>query len=294
MNKKIISSILLIFLVGLLFSNPLLGSKDEKLPDAPRKGGKPLQVLVDWQRDLRETISSFFNKIDGEKGFLFLLGLLGFSFLYGIIHSAGPGHRKTVIFSLFLGRDSKWWEPITAGFLSAGLHGMSGMILILVLYGISKAMLSSRMNKLTLYFEGITYIILFIVALVLFVLKLLEFIGKRHHHHSSNKSSKGLYSTIAAASFFPCPGAVMILIFALALGKFFVGFLSILCLSIGMGITISLTGFLALTGRKGLFLALKNQEHKVEKIASIMEILAYLFLILYSLWSVLPFVVSII
>ena len=62
-----------------------------------------------------------------------LLVLLGASFVYGILHAAGPGHRKTVVFSIFLGKKAAPWEPAALGFLSAGVHAATGMAIVLVL-----------------------------------------------------------------------------------------------------------------------------------------------------------------
>jgi len=294
MNKRLLLILILIVFLLPLGANPFLGNQQEQQPEAPRGKGRTLQVLADWQVALKERMGDFFNALDGDRATLAAFSLLGISFLYGILHAAGPGHRKTIIFSLFIGRKSRWWEPFTAGFFSAGLHGMSGLVLILILHTISRRMLGSRVNTMSLYFEGITYIVLVGVALTLMILKILELTGKRHHHHGEAPSGRGLYSTLAAGSLFPCPGAVMILMFSLAVGKLAAGIWALLFLSLGMGVTVSATAYLARSGRAGLFYALKEKEELVERLGQWLETGAYLFLALYSLWAVTPFILSLI
>jgi nickel/cobalt exporter len=245
---------------------------------------------VEWQLNLKQKMSGMFQLEEQNPGAFF--SLMGLAMIYGMVHAAGPGHRKTIIFSLFLGRKSKWWEPLTAGFFSAGLHGLSGMVLILMLHGLSRGMLSLRINRLSLYFEGITYLVLLLLALFLLIYRIIHF-KKPHEHVSEKKNPKGLYSTLTAASLFPCPGAVMILMFSLAVGKLGLGIWAIIFLSVGMGITVSFTAYLAMTSRQGLFLALKKRENLVESLSGLMELAAYGFLIVYSAWAVMPFLCSI-
>lgn len=293
---KISLGLLIFFLSALLWANPFLGSPEDNLPESPRGAGRPLKQLADWQLVMKNEMSGYFREASEEGSRAAFFSLIGLSFLYGVIHAAGPGHRKTVIFSLFLGRKARWWEPFTAGFFSAGLHGMSGLVLILILFGISRSMVSRRLNRLSLYFEGFTYLVLLLVALILFIssFKGLRGEGRHHHHHAGGKepSSRGLYSTLAASSFVPCPGAVMILMFSLAVGALGMGVWALISLSLGMGVTVSSTAWLGLSGRKGIFLALKKREHLVEKVSAFMETGAYLFLIIYSFWAVTPFLLS--
>ena len=83
-----------------------------------------------WNRHRWSPLGSFFTPC--------------FSFLYGLIHAVGPGHRKALTFSLFLGQETRWKEPLSAGFLSAGLHGGLTLFLLLIFYAISK----NRLNKI--------------------------------------------------------------------------------------------------------------------------------------------------
>jgi len=271
-------------------ANPFLNDQEDPLPQAPRRGAAPIEKLVQWQLELKDTMSGYFKRLDEEGRNLFLLSILSLSFLYGVLHAAGPGHRKTIVFSLFIGRKSRWWEPAAAGFFSAGLHGMSGMVLILILYAISHSMLGNRVNRLSLYLEGFTYVLLFVVALFMLFLHFRS--SKDEKNEESEKEYRNIYSVLAAGSLFPCPGAIMLLLFSLAVNKLGAGILALVSLSLGMGVTVSAAAYLAMLGRRGFFLALKNKAQRLERISFFMEGGAYSFLMLYSAWAVLPFIKS--
>jgi hypothetical protein len=47
---------------------------------------------------------------DGTGSAPLLFGI-GFAFLYGVVHTLGPGHGKMVVASYFVGRDAQVWRP---------------------------------------------------------------------------------------------------------------------------------------------------------------------------------------
>ncbi len=52
-----------------------------------------------------------------------------------------------------------------------------------------------------------------------------------------------------AVGMIPCPGAALIFIFALSLGITTAGFLAMVCISLGMGLTISAVSLLVISSR---------------------------------------------
>lgn len=254
------------------------------------------QQLWDLQLALKDKLAELFVPTE-EASFSLRLSLLAIAFLYGFVHALGPGHRKTIIFTLFLSRKTKPWEPVAAGFLSGGAHGGTGILLILLLQLINPRNLAQRSDTLALHLEGITYLLLAALALFFLVRSIRE-MAEGHHHHpgggTQGRVSRGIYATVLSASFFPCPGSILILLFSLSLGQAEWGILTVTALSLGMGVTISLTGLLARTGREGLFHRLKTREILVSRLGSLMEGGAYLFLLLFSLWMAAPFTLSLV
>ena len=58
------------------------------------------------------------------------LTVVGFSFLYGIFHAAGPGHGKAVISAYLIGHDSRVKRGIAPAFAAALVQGLSAVLLV--------------------------------------------------------------------------------------------------------------------------------------------------------------------
>jgi ABC-type nickel/cobalt efflux system permease component RcnA len=97
---------------------------------------------------------------------------------------------------------------------------------------------------------------------------------------------------LALTGFFPCPGAIMILIFTLTQNLLTQGIISVLFMSAGMALPISLAGYLAYLGKQGLFTALKKREKLLHRASVILEVSGYSFLLIFSLLMAQPFLRS--
>jgi nickel/cobalt transporter (NicO) family protein len=287
-SKKLLLMVILLLTLFRIWANPFVKPQQANVPDPvrPPTFAAPTR-LIDAQLRFREKMADIFSAWEEEKsaGAILSLGIAGF--LYGILHALGPGHRKMVIFSLFMARKARAYEPILAGFLSALLHGLSAAAIILAFSSLSNRLLVDRVNVTTLYMEGFTYLLLAILAAVLLMGEIIS-----HRKKGNTKNQRGLYGTIALTSLFPCPAAIMILIFSLTLNLFYLGVIAVAALSLGMGITISFIGFLAWRGRESLMHHFKNKERFLQRLSHILEGGAYLFLIAFSLWMALPFISS--
>ena len=288
--KKIIMILILLSSITHLYSNPFLNSsKSDEIPIVRTSNTPSPELLVELQMQFRSKMAELIIDIKENKSndALFMLILLGF--LYGIVHAAGPGHRKTVLFSIFLSNKSRWWEPALAGTLSAFLHGFSGIALILVFKEFSSRFLSKKVDLVSSYMETFSFFLLLSIALLLFIFKLISIIKLRKEPNGQNISkTKSFYYTIIFTSLFPCPGAILILILSLSLNVLNIGILTVIFLSIGMGLTISITGYLGRGGRLGLFKILKSKENILKYISNYLELFGYLFLFIFSIWMLFP------
>lgn len=300
---KLILAFFLITAIALpLFANPFLSGNDGTSSEQPdEKQIEPVRPpsiqgprgIGTLQLKLKEKLGEIFVPSENAT-FKMRMLLILISMAYGIIHALGPGHRKTIIFTLFLSQKTKWWEAPAAGFLAAGAHGGAGIVLILLLKIFTPRSILQGSEKVTIILEGVTYLAVSLVALYLVIKAVRELIQGSHHHHHGDERNKGIYATILTSSLFPCPGSILILLFSLSLGEIAWGIIAVIALSFGMGLTITAIAFLARTGREGFFNRLKSHEKLAVRMGSLMEGGAYLFLLIFSLWMAMPFALSLI
>ena len=289
--------------------------------------GKTNEKLTIFQGDLREKIASFFRNwktAEGSAKSTIFWGIIGVAFLYGILHAAGPGHRKTIVFSLYIARKSPWYEPLLTGFLLALLHGGCAIFLMLIFKGISGS-IAANTNAYAIYMEGFSYLLIIVVSFFLIIKETIEFVifSKKEKaiaktktqnqsdiqessenqkvnlakNQTENKIEKGNSSfrdlvPFLISGLYPCPGAILVLVLSFTLDILGLGIAAVSFMSLGMAIPIIIVAYCAWFGRKGLFMALKNRENVIKKVSFAVEIFGYTLLILFSLYIAMPFFAS--
>ena len=275
-----------------LSANPFMGAgtgAEERVNPqaAPVRTGPADLHLVASQASLRDALGNYFHSWNESGSRSLFWGILGVAFFYGILHALGPGHRKTVIFSLYLARRAPAWEPAMTGALLAILHASAAIVLLLALRGVSGA-ISGRADNVTIYMEGFAYALLILVALYLVAQAIRDLVRGKGH------ASRGVMSlgTILLTGIYPCPGAILILVLSLTLDITGIGILAVFAMSLGMSIPIVAAGYLAWFGRTGLFLALKGNESTLTRISALVELIGYSFLLAFAAYMAAPFIVS--
>ena len=275
-----------------LAANPFMGA-------GPGVDGKPAKVaspvrtgaadrnLVAKQASLRDSLGNYFYSWKESGTSSVFWGILGVAFLYGILHAMGPGHRKTVVFSLYLARGAPAWEPAGTGMLLSLLHGGAAVILLLILRGVAGA-ISGRADNITIYMEGFAYLLLIAVALFL-VGQAIRDLVRGTQRYAAGAMSLG---TILLTGIYPCPGAILVLVLSLTLSMTGIGILAVFAMSLGMSIPIVAAGYLAWFGRTGLFIALKKNATSLGRISATVELFGYTFLLLFAVYMAQPFIVS--
>ena len=294
-NKIPVFSILLLVLqisvAFPLFADPFTAGDSKDL--RPQASRAPSVILPDrynkFQLEVREKSAGFLDDFRNNPS----LAAVGLFFLvvffYGILHGAGPGHRKTIVFTLFLARPAKKWEPLAAGFLSAGLHAGSSLVLFIFFNLIWQSVSTfSDSENIAFYLEGWTFITLASGALILAIIKIIELIRGFTHDHTRGEA-KNIYLLLIVSSMFPCPGATMLLILALSQNLIAMGVLGVLAMSFGMGIIISIAGYLGMAGRDGIFIWFRNRKAVIQQMNNIFELFSYSVVVIFSLWMGSPF-----
>ncbi|MEZ0574804.1 nickel/cobalt transporter [Halodesulfovibrio aestuarii] len=204
------------------------------------------------QRAMRSKMSTLGHEIkthpNGQSFWFFMLS----SFLYGIIHALGPGHGKSIVFSYFLSRKGTLLKGVIMGHLLTAVHTLSAIVIVLGAYFLldlkgSHALTSaSEPLKVTSYY--------LIIGLGIFILlhALYEAVVRIRTNGSVKKEAdnKGLITISIISGLVPCPGAALLLSFALSLNILTTGLLGTIFFTMGMGITTSLFGIISIHSRK--------------------------------------------
>ena len=75
--------------------------------------------------------------------------------------------------------------------------------------------------------------------------------GHHHHHHDDDAfTSRGILGVGVAAGLLPCPSALVVLLSAIALHRIGFGFALIAAFSLGLAITITCIGLVAVLARR--------------------------------------------
>jgi nickel/cobalt transporter (NicO) family protein len=287
-----LTSLIFFLLSGALQANPFFGEEGKSSPVPPPVASGGTGPFTDLQFEYRDKIALLLRQMkSGDPGNLIMI-FIAASFLYGLFHAAGPGHRKTIIFSLFLSRKAKSFEPAAAGFLSAGIHAGISVLIIFILWLIQKTIATlADTDRVYVYMEGFTFIILALFAVSLIIFKIISLLSGRMNY-SSGTEGKGLYSVIIISSLVPCPGATMLLLLSIYLDLIIAGIAGVVAMSAGMGLIISISGYIAFAGREKLFSRIKKNESMLAKISVLLEIVSYSIILFFSTYMAWPFVFS--
>ncbi|MCK9223939.1 MAG: hypothetical protein M0R46_01075 [Candidatus Muirbacterium halophilum] len=228
--------------------------------------------ITEYQRILRTKLSSLMISLRKDKSTFTFFSIILISFLYGIIHAAGPGHGKFILSSLILSEKSKVSKAFFASFTMGTLHSLSAITIVLSIYYILKL-------PVTAYFESSEKVLKNITASAIILISLFQFYNIFKKNNNNHSTFKGV---VVSAGLVPCPATSIILLFSLNLKMLNTGLFSVAAMSVGMstGIFLSalLTLFLKNSGNK-MFEFEKNQN-----IVKIIRIIGTSFILLTGLF----------
>ncbi len=188
-GRQVVHIALLVAVVaGLLFMAGMLdpvfaqaspfGMPRTQMPAAPMGGvlGWVFAKQAEFYRQFSSLIRA--AKADGSAAW----GLLGLSFLYGIFHSAGPGHGKAVISSYLVANEETWRRGVVLSFASALLQALVAVAVV----GVAAALLSvtaATMSRAVNAIEILSYSLIILIGLRLLWVKGRGFIAALHTLH---------------------------------------------------------------------------------------------------------------
>ena len=213
-------------------------------------------ALIEFQRQVNAGVAIHMRALETGNSFAaFFLGL-GVAFLYGMVHALGPGHGKFVIMSYFMGREVYVLRGLVMAAQMAVVHVIAAVVIVWVADILLKTSLGIGLADVPGIRAGSFLIIAGIGVYMLYQ----AVRGSRghththnhihnHHHHghshdhphgASHATEGGLVAL--AVGMVPCPGAVLVMLYAIANDMIYPGFLLVAAMSAGIGLTIAILG----------------------------------------------------
>ncbi|MBT3022223.1 MAG: nickel/cobalt transporter [Candidatus Thiodiazotropha sp. (ex Lucina aurantia)] len=228
------------------------------------------------QREFHRALTRELRELRGKEGVGWALVLM--SFLYGVLHAAGPGHGKAVLTTYLLTHQSRLNRGIAMGTAAALLQGVTALVLVYGLVGLA-GWLPRETETASLWAARVSFILLATVGLYLLVgaartlfgtVRRLRYeAGHVHHDHDGHVhgescgcrhlptaveidtvgSRHATAGVVLAIGLRPCSGAVLVLILATVMDLMWHGAFAVIGMSVGTAITIVSLAILATKAR---------------------------------------------
>jgi len=268
MMRRAIPLLLLILLLGAPAAkaqNPFQSSgAREPAVTSPAAPPSFLVRIAIWQQQLKQRMAGLVGRAKTEGTLVPLLTLLGIAFGYGAIHAAGPGHGKAVAMTFMLSQKASVRSGLLFGSLIALVHGLSGMLCVLALYGILEIGVSGALERVSRITQGVSFGLILILGLGILITNTAALFFKRRGSKDASPneaapSTRSLVPWAVAVGLVPCPGVIMVLLFCLSMDALILGLVIAACIALGMAATISVVVIAASQG-KGMVLSLLSKQ----------------------------------
>jgi len=276
--------------IGDSLANPLI-SKRAPAPQTNAKENVPapgifsdlISKIAVLQIQLKQKIAANVNTFKSSGTFAPLLPLFLLSFFYGVVHAAGPGHGKAIAMSYTLAEGKGYRSGLLLGTMIAIIHAGSAIVIIVSLRFLLEKSINTNLDTATQATQFFSYGLIVLIGLYLFwtrffsLIKGTAFQNKEYvgHRHIANPFTAAL-----AIGLIPCPGVIMILLFCLSLEQFFLGVLLSMAVSLGMALTISVSVWICITGKKFTLLVTGNTQQGFYYTEHVLSCISGLLLIL--------------
>jgi ABC-type nickel/cobalt efflux system permease component RcnA/ABC-type uncharacterized transport system substrate-binding protein len=244
--------------------------------------------ITEQQRQFYQAMTEVLGTLKEETNAFFLLG--GLSFLYGVLHAAGPGHGKVVISSYVLANEQQVRRGILLSFLSAMLQAAVAIALVVIAAG-ALQLTAAAMNAAANWIGMVSYALVALLGLWLIGRKLFgrshdrahtathhhvraehkhnghncdehdhdthdhDKHGHAHDHHVVTAEATGggwheQLGVVLSVGLRPCSGALVVLAFALSQDVLLAGVVAVVLMALGTALTVAVLASLAV-GLKG-------------------------------------------
>ncbi len=229
--------------------------------------------VAETQRTLIDMLTSQTGALTDGASPGVVAAIIGFAFLYGVFHAAGPGHGKFVIATYLATHQERARRGVGMAVIMAGSQALSAIVIVSLIAVVLRAASGVVLESVNVL-EGVSYGLIVLIGLGMAYRTIL---GKPHrcalhdhghhhdhHHHHDHDHDHAHHgrrwlarwmpegparSLAAAVGVRPCSGAIIILLFTLANGLFLVGIIATVMMAVGVALTVSGIGLGAILAR---------------------------------------------
>lgn len=238
------------------------------------------QKFVELLRHFDHTINTTLRELGSDFSVNTLFLLAGISFLYGILHSLGPGHGKALAASYFLKDEHPLRKSMVLSLIISLIHTFSAIILSLLLFYVLTGIRGMFRIQLQSYFMIASGIMITIIGILFLFFKIFL---KKHKLRQDKLQNRNLVLVGVSAGIIPCPVSSMIMLLTLGQGLFFVGLTSVMSISAGMFVVLSAVGIVSIYSRATLLKASARFFNKTETVSNVIEYVSIIFIVLLGL-----------
>ncbi len=235
--------------------------------------------LASLQLRLSELLGRFMRGLGEDGSAEIWILLLLFAVLYGMIHAALPGHRKTLLVSYFLAENARPAEGILAAVALAVLHVVAAVIIVFGGYYLLDTALETVVGDASAAIHRLTGVLIALLGLYLLLARSMELIRSKglhqadhhadgHGHHGdveapqTGRGKSRMLPLVIVSGIVPCPGSALILLTALSLGRPVIGIAAVVAVSVGMALTLTALSLITIvTKDRALRLLSSNAAH---------------------------------
>jgi ABC-type nickel/cobalt efflux system permease component RcnA len=252
--------------------NPFTSSGGPSRVSSPASGG--IAVLAPVLRAMTDRLAELARQIRESKTPGPLLALALVSLIYGIFHALGPGHGKTIVSTFFLAKEAKLRHSLVAGYLIALVHAVAALSIVLALFFIVRGVFSTGFESASKIVQTMSFGAIAVIGAVMLVQRIRgkehshgfgKGPGHEHEHEHVDRQTRGdepglvtgkeLFGIALASGIVPCPGASAIILVCLSLNVMLAGVVAVSMISIGMGMTVTVVGSVAILAKRGVLKA---------------------------------------
>lgn len=189
-----------------------------------------------WVEKLKSTLLDS----DNSPTFLNIILVIAVSFGYGFFHAAGPGHAKVLTSSYFLTNAAGYKKALFFALKVGFIHTIAAFVMVSVSYfALASISESLKMDRAVLITKISSLTIIFIALFIIF--KKLSGLKKEDScscHCCEANHNKSDWLVAVSSAIIPCPGTILVFVFAFGMTNYVIAIVSALFMSLGMSVVI--------------------------------------------------------